>query len=63
MELPWEVACAHYQLALWGVHTKAEEELSSEAERRAHVSAASAPSPLINIALRAALHYQPWLKN
>ena len=47
MELPWEVACAHYQLALWGVHTKAEEELSSEAERRAHVSAASAPSPLI----------------
>jgi hypothetical protein len=40
MELPWEVACAHHQLAEWGVHTKAEEELSSELERRAHVSAA-----------------------
>jgi tetratricopeptide (TPR) repeat protein len=40
MEMPWEVACAHHQLAEWGVHTKAEEELASELERRAHVSAA-----------------------
>ena len=40
MDLPWEVACAHHQLAEWGVHTKAQEELSSELERRAHVSAA-----------------------
>jgi hypothetical protein len=40
MEMPWEVACAHHQLAEWGVHTNAEEELSSELERRAHVTAA-----------------------
>jgi len=41
MQMAYEVGCAHYQLATWGVHTQAEEGLlSSELERRAHVAAA-----------------------
>ena len=53
MEMPWEVACAHHQLAEWGVHTKAEEELASELERRAHVSAAQRAFAELDIKERA----------
>eukprot|EP01049_Picozoa_sp_SAG25_P009002 SAG25_NODE_856_length_5047_cov_10.659931_1_plen_855_part_00 len=41
MQLAYEVGCAHYQLAIWGIHTSAQSGTKlSELERRAHVAAA-----------------------
>jgi hypothetical protein len=39
-DLPYEMACAHYQLAEWGLHTRAADPLASETERRAHIGSA-----------------------
>ena len=40
LDLPYELGCAHYQLAQWGEHTRATDRLGKETERRAHIASA-----------------------